>query len=118
MEAVDITSLIAALPPQASCTVAFFDIPPLPEQRAKWAEIPGEYAADTLSRMTDHSLVFALPLPQLGCLMGEGVFKAAILALEGWGELIAKGKTGWTAEATPFEWKGARCRSVMLMTGR
>ena len=65
-----------------------------------------EYRVDTVQSFTPSKLSFALPAPQLGCLIEEGPFKAAWEMLEG-GRLKA---------AEGFGYGDLKCQRVELVT--
>ena len=102
---------LASLDPNASVVVGFCDLDL--STTDKWQAVADEYAPDTVHDYTYESLVFALPLPQFGCLIEEGPFKKACEEMEARGEWSAEfEKPCWIFPG--FEWEGARCGAVAI----
>lgn len=105
--------MLSSLPLEAACTVSFIDLSLDPVSMNRWKEIADEYDVDTISSFAAGTLTYALPLPQFGCLIEEGVFKAAAIAMQARGE--------WHSEFEPpcwlvenFDWEGAQCGAVAI----
>ena len=64
-----------------------------------------EYRVDTVQSFTPSSLSFALPAPQLACLIEEGAFKAAWEMLDG----------GRLKTAEGFRYGDLKCQRVELV---
>ena len=105
--------MLSAMPSSASCTIAFLDPALDPVSMAKWKSIADEYAVDTISHFTYGDLTYVLPLPQLGCLIEEGPFKAAAIAMQERGKWHEEYEEPcWILE--DFDWEGAKCGAVAI----
>ena len=107
MEEVTFTAALALLPPDGAALLSFCDL--APASKKAWEKIALEYAPDTVHIYTPDELSFALPLPQLGCLMEEGPFKEAVEDMNESGVNI-----GGRWLLFDFEWEGARCGRVII----
>ena len=105
--------MLSAMPSSASCTIAFLEPALDPASWAKWESVADEYSVDTISHFSYGDLTYVLPLPQLGCLIEEGPFKAAAVAMEIRGEWHEEYEEPcWILE--DFDWEGAKCAAVAV----